>query len=537
MKNGTPTNTKRVEYLVQWKGFCKGEETWEPLSNLSTALELVREYNRLSKPITVADLLKKNSSNPDIIMTATKRTKQGSTKVSTKQTPPKDSSKKSTPKDSPKSKKYDPAEFSTFVPAVPGTKRKSTSIYAVMREDGSPYKSLQSVTSSASNESSNTPKMENGQAASPKKFKAPLRIQLKPLSKGARPLTVIKNKSTSEKTKTISKTQERARKVVSTILAKKTAKGSSSQKTKGKPHKKTPTNKTVTRKVTTKKVQQGTGTVQNSKSPRSQDGYETANGVTAGPFYGKPNNATPSVSKSKPSQAATAKNGTPKAANTPKVANKTATPKTNSTKKSQGKDKPIGKKKSQSVAKEQPDSNKLKSGVKVEPPEPSKSKSTKKTENNKTEVKKSEIKKKLVIKKVSIKKPETSKKNDKAKQTEFKKPAVKPKASIGKKRKAQELDSDSDSDNILYSLADDEQSSSGDDVSSSNSAQSTKKKLKLSLTPIDEKKDLTKMTCVVSPAVPVCAKTSGKRPPPKKMLLKDSIKSKSKSDERSRKYT
>ena len=36
----------KVHYLVKWKGYPLSEATWEPLENLSNALDLIREFRR-----------------------------------------------------------------------------------------------------------------------------------------------------------------------------------------------------------------------------------------------------------------------------------------------------------------------------------------------------------------------------------------------------------------------------------------------------------------------------------------------------------
>ena len=38
--------TKRIQYLILWKGYPLCEATWEPIENLDGALELVTEYNK-----------------------------------------------------------------------------------------------------------------------------------------------------------------------------------------------------------------------------------------------------------------------------------------------------------------------------------------------------------------------------------------------------------------------------------------------------------------------------------------------------------
>ena len=37
----------RLEYKIKWEGYPMSQSTWEPLSNLQTAKELVDEYDRL----------------------------------------------------------------------------------------------------------------------------------------------------------------------------------------------------------------------------------------------------------------------------------------------------------------------------------------------------------------------------------------------------------------------------------------------------------------------------------------------------------
>ena len=34
-----------MQYLVKWKGYPNYENTWEPLSNLSNASDIIREYD------------------------------------------------------------------------------------------------------------------------------------------------------------------------------------------------------------------------------------------------------------------------------------------------------------------------------------------------------------------------------------------------------------------------------------------------------------------------------------------------------------
>ena len=38
---------RKVQYLVKWKGYPDYENTWEPLSNLSNASDIIREYDIL----------------------------------------------------------------------------------------------------------------------------------------------------------------------------------------------------------------------------------------------------------------------------------------------------------------------------------------------------------------------------------------------------------------------------------------------------------------------------------------------------------
>ena len=37
--------TKRIQYLVSWKGYPIHEATWEPIENLDGALDSIIEYN------------------------------------------------------------------------------------------------------------------------------------------------------------------------------------------------------------------------------------------------------------------------------------------------------------------------------------------------------------------------------------------------------------------------------------------------------------------------------------------------------------
>ena len=34
-----------LKYLVRWKGYGEGEDTWEPLSNLAHSLQVVEEFH------------------------------------------------------------------------------------------------------------------------------------------------------------------------------------------------------------------------------------------------------------------------------------------------------------------------------------------------------------------------------------------------------------------------------------------------------------------------------------------------------------
>ena len=56
----TRGRSKRVWYLVEWKGYPLHEATWEPIENLDGALDTVIEYNQRKKidlgVMTVVDL-------------------------------------------------------------------------------------------------------------------------------------------------------------------------------------------------------------------------------------------------------------------------------------------------------------------------------------------------------------------------------------------------------------------------------------------------------------------------------------------------
>ncbi len=56
----TRGRSKRVWYLVEWKGYPLHEATWEPIENLDGALDTVIEYNQKKNIdlgiITVMDL-------------------------------------------------------------------------------------------------------------------------------------------------------------------------------------------------------------------------------------------------------------------------------------------------------------------------------------------------------------------------------------------------------------------------------------------------------------------------------------------------
>ena len=41
---------ERVEYLIKWKGYDNYENTWEPLSNLTGAAELVEAFDGNERP-------------------------------------------------------------------------------------------------------------------------------------------------------------------------------------------------------------------------------------------------------------------------------------------------------------------------------------------------------------------------------------------------------------------------------------------------------------------------------------------------------
>jgi hypothetical protein len=56
----TVGRSKRVQYLVEWKGYPIHEATWEPIEHLDNALDTVIEYNQKKKIdlgiITIMDL-------------------------------------------------------------------------------------------------------------------------------------------------------------------------------------------------------------------------------------------------------------------------------------------------------------------------------------------------------------------------------------------------------------------------------------------------------------------------------------------------
>ncbi len=41
--------SKRIQYLVSWKGYPIHEASWEPIENLDGALDLVIDYNKKKK--------------------------------------------------------------------------------------------------------------------------------------------------------------------------------------------------------------------------------------------------------------------------------------------------------------------------------------------------------------------------------------------------------------------------------------------------------------------------------------------------------
>lgn len=63
---------KRVEYLLKWEGYPPEQNTWEPLSNLTTCKSLLQEYERLaaqqasdkSPAARLSGVLKKDIASP-----------------------------------------------------------------------------------------------------------------------------------------------------------------------------------------------------------------------------------------------------------------------------------------------------------------------------------------------------------------------------------------------------------------------------------------------------------------------------------------
>lgn len=66
---------KQVEYLLKWEGYPSEQNTWEPLSNLTTCKSLLQEYERTaaqqlnndkSSVMRFPGLLKKDSASPPV---------------------------------------------------------------------------------------------------------------------------------------------------------------------------------------------------------------------------------------------------------------------------------------------------------------------------------------------------------------------------------------------------------------------------------------------------------------------------------------
>lgn len=40
----------KIEYLIRWKGFGQGEDSWEPVKNLQGCQELIKRFNKVISP-------------------------------------------------------------------------------------------------------------------------------------------------------------------------------------------------------------------------------------------------------------------------------------------------------------------------------------------------------------------------------------------------------------------------------------------------------------------------------------------------------
>lgn len=66
-------HNNKAYYYVKWAGFPDSEATWEPINNLKTCKELIREYNKHS----FSDVTKSTQITKIIDFTSAKKTKNG----------------------------------------------------------------------------------------------------------------------------------------------------------------------------------------------------------------------------------------------------------------------------------------------------------------------------------------------------------------------------------------------------------------------------------------------------------------------------